>query len=192
MIKKLMIKKLRPKSNEINQIQKETNSTNNNGANNIFLEKKNIFLILILIFSIVALISSIMIVIQNKNDSTVLNQICSITGYGCESVQNSVYGTIFGVKMVWFGVIAFILLILLLIFELITRNLIVAKLIFVASIIAGIFGLYLIYLQAFVLNQYCTYCLIIDSSSMCMMIITIIYGLLAFSINAKTRRRKAL
>ena len=92
-------------------------------------------------------------------------------GSGCESVQNSIYGTLFGIKLAWFGVMCFsILFILFLIARVNKKN---YWIFFLASILGAAFAGYFIFLQAFVLNQFCRDCLIIDSIMILMLIIVV-------------------
>ncbi|MGV8169023.1 MAG: vitamin K epoxide reductase family protein [Candidatus Nanoarchaeia archaeon] len=136
---------------------------------------KRAFLLVLLIFSTIALITSILIAVENTNHSEALNQVCTATGSDCGAVQNSSYGKILGIKMVWWGIGAFTILSLLIIFQFIENKKNTEWLIFSAGLIAGIAGIYLISLQAFVINSYCIYCLIIDASSIIIMILVFFY-----------------
>jgi uncharacterized membrane protein len=141
------------------------------------MKRKLLFWILAL--SLIALIASVLIQIENITQSQTLNNVCTATGSSCNSVQNTEYGKILGVKIADIGLFAFMLFTLLVLHQ-ITRPKFKHKKCFdnlmtAGAIIAGLFGIYLISLQVFVINQYCTYCLIIDFSSIILMLLVIIY-----------------
>ena len=92
-------------------------------------------------------------------------------GSGCENVQNSIYGTFFGIKLAWFGVIAFCIFLLLFLIARVNKNL--YWMFFTASIIGAAFAICFISLQAIVLKQYCRDCMIIDSIMVLLLIIIV-------------------
>jgi uncharacterized membrane protein len=85
---------------------------------------------------------------------------CSLGG-SCDLVQKSEYGELFGVlKVTTFGFIAYIVFFILAVSAFFYGR--YYELFSIASIIGAGFALYFMYLQAFVLNAYCSNCLIID------------------------------
>jgi uncharacterized membrane protein len=80
---------------------------------------------------------------------------------GCDSVQNSVYGKIFGVKLSVFGLASFLILLLIFIYE----RKIKEDTFLTLSTIGAAFATYFIYLQAFTLKQICSVCIVIDSTA---------------------------
>lgn len=95
-------------------------------------------------------------------------------GSSCESVQNSIYGAIFGMKVAWFGAATFsILFLLYFIFSTISRYYWVFL---VFTGIGFLFALYFIVLQLFVIKQICINCMVID----CIMIIIFIFSFMVF------------
>ena len=84
----------------------------------------------------------------------------------CNTVQNSEYGKIFGIKLVWFG-FAGSLVLLFLYYLIFSKNSYdkATHRIYIALISIGtILSIYFIYLQKFVLKTYCSSCLVVDIS----------------------------
>jgi uncharacterized membrane protein len=129
-------------------------------------------LILLIIFTLVGLVFSLIMEYQNIKQSKVIDNICTATGSDCNAVQNSDYGKILGIKVVHLGVAAFFLYTLILLWHLFYQGRISAMLILFGGILAGFGGMYFIYAQIFILKQYCIYCLIVDSSSILIMILS--------------------
>lgn len=80
---------------------------------------------------------------------------------GCSDVQNSIYGDIFGVKLSYFGLISFLVLSGVLSRDFKKKK--ISGLFIWLAFIGGVFALYFIYLQIFVLKQICNTCMVIDS-----------------------------
>jgi len=95
---------------------------------------------------------------------------CSI-GTDCEAVQNSIYGTIFGIKLAWFGVLCFSILFILFLIARIRKKL--YWMFGAASLIGAVFAVYFIGLQLFILKKFCNNCIIIDSIMILMFIIMV-------------------
>lgn len=84
-----------------------------------------------------------------------------VAGGDCHSVQNSEYGTFLGMKVSVFGTISLTILFALYILSIKTRKF--KKLYLTAAILGGLGAIYFIYIQKFVLKQFCSSCLVIDS-----------------------------
>lgn len=102
--------------------------------------------------------------------------VCMVVANGvsdCNSVQNSEYNSIFGIKLLHLGTIAFTALILLYLatlYEHTHRN--TAHTIFVwVSLLGSAMALYLIFLQVAVLKALCSFCIIVDVT---MLLITLL------------------
>jgi uncharacterized membrane protein len=134
-------------------------------------------LILLIVFSIIALVFSAIMEYQQIKESKSLNNFCTATGSNCNAVQNSDYGKILGIKVVHIGVAAFLFYTLILFWQLLSGTRISAILILIGGIMAGLGGMYFIYTQIFSLKQYCIYCLIVDSSSILIMFLAILFFL---------------
>lgn len=121
---------------------------------------------LVLILFLIALISSIIL------STKPAPEICDINN-GCEIVEYSKYNSVFGISNSYFGIVIFVLIIGLIISYLInpTQN---KKAMINLSIIGGsLVALYFLYVQHFILNAYCRYCLIVDFSIIICLILII-------------------
>lgn len=98
------------------------------------------------------------------------NYFCSV-GSDCDAVQNSIYGTFLGVKLAWFGVICFSILLLLFLIARVNKN--YYWIFFLASIIGTGLAVYFILLQVFILGKLCRDCVIIDGIMILMFIIVV-------------------
>jgi uncharacterized membrane protein len=88
---------------------------------------------------------------------------CEIGG-GCDLVNGSKYGEFFGIKNSHYGIIIFLILSYITFMHLKKPNEERKRVIFWAVIIGSIIVLYFLYLQQFVINAWCKYCLIVDIS----------------------------
>lgn len=84
---------------------------------------------------------------------------CSIVS-GCEQVLTSAYSKIAGIPLAFFGLAFYLTILILTAFYWEFRFDIARKLISAMTAIGFIFSLFLLFVQGFVLNAYCTYCLI--------------------------------
>lgn len=141
----------------------------------IVIPFKKKILLLMFLFAFIALFVTSLIKYQDLKESEILDNVCSATGSNCGAVQNGEYGTIFGLKVVDFGLGAFSLLLLLIIWQIIWPLKGVEMLLRVAGIMAGFFGAYFISLQMFTIHQYCFYCLIVDSCSIIIAGLSVFY-----------------
>lgn len=137
--------------------------------------KNRFLLIIILILVLISLLFSLLIEYQSYKESKILDNICTATGSSCNSVQNSDYGRILGVKVAHIGVAAFSIFLIIVILQILTPTKWTKFITVAGAGIASVMGIYFIYTQAFVLHHYCIYCLIIDSSSILILITTLIY-----------------
>lgn len=118
---------------------------------------KNLKEKIILALFIISLISSIIL------SFTPLSVICNINS-GCEIIHYSQYNYTFGIQNSYYGIIIFSLLIMLTLSHLITPTQNKKKLINLAIITGSIIAIYFLYVQHFILETYCRYCLLIDFS----------------------------
>jgi uncharacterized membrane protein len=81
---------------------------------------------------------------------------------GCDIVQNSSYAKLFGVPLALFGVVYYIALVISTAYILLKINTkkIYFNLWFLFIVFGFLFSLYLLYLQAFVIEAFCSWCLI--------------------------------
>ncbi len=134
------------------------------------------------IYAIVGLISVICILLSvaiqiEKNGyehNSPVSGLCSITpGSQCETVQTSVYGSTFGVSNPYYGIIGFSLILIASVILLFKKSKLCQWIIEAGSVISGAVALRFLYIQAFVLGQYCILCVIVDSFSLVLLGMTI-------------------
>ncbi|HUW43769.1 MAG TPA: vitamin K epoxide reductase family protein [Bacillota bacterium] len=125
--------------------------------------KYQILLVLFLISLAVSLILAI----------TPTEDLCTIEGKGCDAVQSSKYVETFGIKNDYYGIVVFLFLTILTFLQ-IKKNIKIRRFLINAGvIISSIFALYFIYIQQFIIKAWCTYCLIVDISTLMALIIVI-------------------
>lgn len=112
---------------------------------------------ILLVLLILSLVSSLTMSLKP------ISEICN-PGEGCEVVQNSPYSETFGIKNSHFGVLIFTSLIFLIISQIQKPRENKKFVIYFSIIIGSLISLYFFYLQQFVLNAYCKYCLLVDFS----------------------------
>ncbi len=83
---------------------------------------------------------------------------CSIVA-GCESVLTSSYAVIFGIPIALVGAIYYLLVLIGVSAFLESKNVEILKWTLFFTLIGFLSSLWLIYIQAFILNSYCLYCL---------------------------------
>ena len=110
------------------------------------------------IFLFVFAISLISSIIITTNSST---GVCTIGG-GCDTVNNSDYGSTFGIKNSIYGIFIFSFMILLTAIHIKRPNRHIRRIIHAAVLIGGAIALYFLYLQFFVIRVFCNFCLVID------------------------------
>ena len=100
------------------------------------------------------------------------NPFC-ISGYNCETVQNSVYSEIFGLKLSYFGFISFSVL---LIVYILSYNKKIPYWIFVSlASLSGVLGAYFLYIQKYVIGALCSICIATDSIAILIALISLYY-----------------
>ncbi|PIN93510.1 hypothetical protein COU61_00820 [Candidatus Pacearchaeota archaeon CG10_big_fil_rev_8_21_14_0_10_35_13] len=81
---------------------------------------------------------------------------------GCEVVQTTTYAYTLGIKNSAYGTVIFTVLMLIVALQIKKPKKTHRKIIHLAIITGSIVSLYFLYLQAFVINSWCKYCLIVD------------------------------
>lgn len=112
---------------------------------------------ILLVLLILALVSSLTMSLKPTSE------ICN-PGEGCEIVQNSIYSETFGIKNSHFGVLIFIGLIFLTISQMQHPSQNKKFMIYFSVILGALIAIWFLYLQEFILNAYCKYCLVVDFS----------------------------
>lgn len=108
-----------------------------------------------LILFLICLISSIILIVR------VPGAMCYGVN-GCDDVQTSKYAQTFGVKNGFYGMAAFAVMMFLSYLQIHEPDKRRAKLIFWLSIVGSLVALRFLYIQAFILHAYCTFCLVVD------------------------------
>jgi len=111
--------------------------------------------IIILIMMILATTASVIL-------STMTIQEACGENTGCTIVNTSTYEKTFGIKNAHIGLLAFPILAILTILELKKTSRYRKKLLQLGIIIGSAFAIYFLYLQIFVLEAICKYCLVVD------------------------------
>ena len=114
---------------------------------------------ILLIIFIISLISSIIILSTVYGNSS----FCEPNG-GCNSVQNSKYGYLFGISNSIYGIFIFLTLSIITFSQIKKPTKNKQLLIKYAVTIGFIIAIYFIFLQIFILKALCRYCLVIDFS----------------------------
>lgn len=132
----------------------------------------------LLVLATVGLVISGYLVLKTEDPSSV---ICSLGG-GCETVLSSRYARIGPVSVAWLGVGWYLISLAIIWLTDFSRRL---KPTFLTVWATGglVFSLYLLYLEAFVIKDYCTWCL------GSLIIVALIFGISFVKINRNVFRR---
>ena len=114
---------------------------------------------ILLALAVLSLISSIVLSLPSGSTGD-----CLLGGTGCNIVHSSEYNYLLGIQNSYYGIAIFFVLSILIYLQIKKPEKIKKNLIHLAIIFGSLFALYFIYLQHFVLNAYCDYCLIVDFS----------------------------
>ena len=129
---------------------------------------KNKFYIIKILF-ILALLTSIAMSFEKSTE------FCSVLDHensGCYKMSESKYAELFGIKNYIYGIIIFLVLTIITDSHIKNPSKKKENLLRNGIIIEAIISLYFLYLQQFVIQAYCKYCLVIDFS---LILITIIF-----------------
>jgi len=121
--------------------------------------------ILLILFAI-ALITSVLLSFADSSS------ICNVNG-SCSKVAGSEYSKLVGVNNSYFGIIIFLFLTILTFSEIRKPRKIKRFVINTGVVIGTPVALFFLYLQQFVLKEYCKYCLIIDISILVALLIIV-------------------
>ncbi len=92
----------------------------------------------------------------------------------CNNVTSSLYGSTLGVKNSTLGIFIFAALILVVLWQMSIPSKIKQRIINTGVIVGSLIAIYFIYLQQFVLNSWCRYCLVIDIALIIALIVLLI------------------
>lgn len=86
--------------------------------------------------------------------------ICPVTGTGCDIVRKSVYSKLLGIDLPYFGLVFYLIVAASSVWLSESFNKLINLLRFAVSFSGFVFGLYLTFLEAFVIKAFCIWCLI--------------------------------
>jgi len=137
--------------------------------------RDKILFMTISVISLLAMILSVTIYLEKVTNNATVNNICSVLSSQsqCQTVQSSKYARIFGIDNPVYGIIGFTALMILSWMYYRTGDVIAKRLAIIGSIIPGLFAIWFLYLQTFVIDAYCIFCVIVDTLSIIMMILGI-------------------
>ncbi|MEX0920509.1 MAG: vitamin K epoxide reductase family protein [Candidatus Pacearchaeota archaeon] len=114
--------------------------------------------IILLILTIISLISSLVLSFPQEPSGT------CIIGGGCDVVHTSKYNYTFGIQNSYLGIVIFLALSLLIYLQMKKPTKDKRDIIHLTIIVGSVIALYFLYIQHFVLNSYCEYCIVTDVS----------------------------
>jgi len=131
---------------------------------------------ILLVLFLVSFAASIMLSVTN------LSETCTIAESTCTLVEQSVYTKTFGIKNSYYGVGIFALLLLVTYSQIKNPKKMKRYIINLGVTIGAIVSLYFLYLQQFVLEAYCQYCVVVD--------VSMILAAIVLILTSKIRKRK--
>jgi uncharacterized membrane protein len=115
--------------------------------------------ILLILFAICFIASAVLSFVPAE-------QACGGIKTTCYAVQTSQYEQTFGINNSYFGLLAFALIGVLAFLQIKQKEKIRKDLITYGVVFASFVAIYLLYIQFFVLNAVCKYCMVIDSATL--------------------------
>lgn len=113
------------------------------------------YLIILTIFILITIASGILSFIS-------LEQACGGIETTCYAVQTSQYETTFGIKNAHAGLVIFSIMVILTILCLKKTSKNIKLILSIGIMLGSLFAIYFLYLQFFVLDAICKYCMVID------------------------------
>lgn len=110
----------------------------------------------IIVFTLVGFADSSFLLAKRISGSPIP---CFVTS-GCDEVSKSPYSVMFGVPLSAWGVLFYLGIGFLALLYLDTKNLLVAKLIPIATALGFLSSLYFMYVQKFLIGAFCVYCIL--------------------------------
>ncbi len=128
---------------------------------------KNIKYEILLILTMIALLSSAIL------SFVPAQEVCNIDDEGCSVVYNSSYNNLLGIKNSYYGVCIFLLLFLLIYYQIKKPTDVKRNIIHATIILGSVLALSFLYIQEFILHAYCKYCVMVDISMLIALGITL-------------------
>lgn len=117
--------------------------------------KKYIFAVFI--FSLLGLLVSGYLAYEYSLPTSIT---CPLTGSGCNTVRNSIYSTMLGISVPYFGIAYYALVAGLCVYLLEKQNTKLKILLFILGLTGFLLSLYLTFLEAFIIQAFCFWCII--------------------------------
>ena len=127
----------------------------------------NWILIIILVLASLGFIDATYLTVTHY---TGVDLYCGSSG-GCGIVTNSAYSTMFGVYMAVYGMLYYFSILILTVVYIDTKNKKILKLLIILPALGFLFSIYLVYLQLFIINAICRYCMLSAGTSTLLLII---------------------
>src|SRR5205814_1987604 len=109
----------------------------------------------IFFFSLIGLVISAFLAYEYLQPTPV---VCPLGGTGCEAVRKSEYSNLFGISIPYLGVLFYSFVAIISIFLTQSYQKIIDQFRALSSFFAFLFGIYLTYLEAFKIHDYCFWC----------------------------------
>lgn len=133
---------------------------------------------LIFILSLIGLAVTVFLAYEYSQSGSIA---CPITGSGCDTVRKSEFSKLLGVDLPYLGIAFYLTTAFLTVWLTQSFNKIISLFRLLASFSAVIFGVYLTFLEAFVIKAYCIWCII----SFVVSILIFIFVMLEFFVKPK-------
>lgn len=111
---------------------------------------------------LVALVNIVLSATTYAKSSVPISNMCSAH---CDAVLGSSYAKLFGIPQALIGVVSFTFLALLTWYCLVFETKLARQLLLIALVAGSLYALRMLYIQAFILNAFCPYCVVIDIST---------------------------
>lgn len=126
----------------------------------------------IFIFSILGFVVSVVLAYEYGVEGSIN---CPIGGGGCDIVRRSPYSSLMGIDLPYFGLVFYLTLAFLSVWLTQSYNKSISLLRLLVSFFGFAFGVYLTFLEAFVIGAYCFWCVASFIISIIIFILCIIY-----------------
>ena len=126
---------------------------------------------ILLVLFIIALISSILLAFNGNGDVCEVDE--NVEEGSCITVKSSDYSSFFGIQNHYYGIVMFAFMILITLSYLKKPRKYKKYIINLGVIVGAIIAIYFLYLQQFVLNVFCKYCLVVDISMILALILVV-------------------
>jgi len=122
---------------------------------------------ILLVLFIIALVGSILLAFDKTGNGCENN--------GCENIESSEYSSLFGIQNHYYGIVIFAFMIFITLSYIKKPRMYKKYIINLGVIVGAVIAIYFLYIQQFVLNVFCKYCLVVDIS-MLLAFILVIFG----------------